>query len=441
MVTRPYDLIVRKRRGGALRPDEIEALISGFVDGSIPDYQMAAFLMATYFRGMSTEETAALTMAMVRSGEVLDLGPLAGRAVDKHSSGGVGDKTSLVLVPLVASAGVPVAKLSGRGLGHTGGTLDKLEAIPGFRTALSGAELVAQVERIGCAIAAQSATLVPADAKLYALRDVTATVDSVPLIASSIMSKKIAAGAAAILLDVKCGRGAFMKTEAEARALAETMVGIGRSVGRRTIAVLTAMDHPLGKAVGNALEVREAIDALAGRGPADLEALCLALGGWMLMLGGRAKTADDGAETLRSRLRDGSALATFSAMVAAQGGDAAVVRDPARLLQAPVQAAVPAPASGTVTGIDGEAVGLAAMRLGAGRAHKGDPVDPAVGIVLDRTVGDRVRAGERLATVHARTPEAAALAVVEIAAACTIGPGQPQAAPVISGVIQGRDIG
>jgi pyrimidine-nucleoside phosphorylase len=433
---RPYDLILKKRRGEALGAEEIETLVRGFTDGSVPDYQMAAFLMATYFRGMTAEETAALTMAMVRSGDVLDLGPLAARAVDKHSSGGVGDKTSLVLVPLVASAGVPVAKLSGRGLGHTGGTLDKLEAIPGFRTELSTAELVARVQRVGCAIAAQSARLVPADARLYALRDVTATVDSVPLIASSIMSKKIAAGAAGIVLDVKCGHGAFMKTPAEARALAETMVAIGRLAGRRTVAVLTAMDAPLGRAVGNALEVREAIDALSGRGPADLEALCLTLGGWMLALGGRAKTAEEGRQTLHDRLRSGAALETFAAMVASQDGDAAVARDPGRLPQAPVRVPVPAPRPGVVAGIDAEAVGLAVMRLGAGRARKGDAVDAAVGVVLERTVGDQVRGGEPLATVHARSRAAADAAAAEVAAAYAIGTKQPPAPRLVLDVVQ-----
>ena len=433
---RPVDLIARKRAGGPLAADEIAGLVSGFVDGSVPDYQMAAFLMAVCLRGMSPEETASLTAAMVRSGNVLDLGPLATRAVDKHSSGGVGDKTSLVLVPLVASAGVPVVKLSGRGLGHTGGTLDKLEAIPGFRTALGTADLLAQVQRIGCAIAAQSGDLVPADAKLYALRDVTATVDSVPLIASSIMSKKIASGAAAILLDVKCGRAAFMKTEAEARALAQAMVAIGRGAGRRTIAVLTAMDAPLGRAIGNALEVREAIETLAGRGPDDLAALCQALGGWMLVLGGRAATAEEGAEILRRCLHNGEGLAAFGAMVTAQGGDAAIVREPDRLPRAPVQVPVPSAAPGTVVGIDGQAIGLAAMNLGAGRARKGDAVDPAVGIVLDRVVGDQVRAGDRLAVVHARTRAAADAAAAEVAAAYTVGPENPPAPRVVLQVIQ-----
>lgn len=433
---RPYDLILKKRQGETLQADEIEWLVRGFTDGTVPDYQMAAFLMATCFRGMTAEETAALTLAMVRSGDVLDLGALAPRAVDKHSSGGVGDKTSLVLVPLVASAGVPVAKLSGRGLGHTGGTLDKLEAISGFRTELSASELVAQVQRIGCAIAAQSARLVPADAKLYALRDVTATVDSIPLIASSIMAKKIAAGAAGIVLDVKCGRGAFMKTPAEARALAEAMVAIGRLAGRRTVAVVTAMDAPLGRAVGNALEVREAIETLAGRGPADLEALCLALGGWMLVLGGRAPSAEAGRDALHRRLQDGEARATFAAMVAAQGGDPAVVHEPARLPAAPVLAPVPAPRAGVIRGVDAQAIGLAVMRLGAGRAHKGDAVDPAVGVVLERVVGDRVGVGDVLATVHARTPAAAAAGVAEVQHAYTMGAEIPRVPPIVLDVIQ-----
>ncbi len=432
---RPYDIIVKKRDGHALSAPEIEGFVLGFVSGAVPDYQMAAWLMAVYFRGMTSEETAALTMAMVRSGGTLDLGPLAARAVDKHSSGGVGDKTSLVVVPLVASAGVLVPKLSGRGLGHTGGTLDKLESIPGFTTALSEAELIAQVGRVGCAIAGQSERLVPADAKLYALRDVTATVDSVPLIASSIMSKKIAAGSGAILLDVKCGRGAFMKTEAAARVLAQAMVEIGRRAQRRTVAVLSAMDQPLGRAVGNALEVREAIDTLQGRGPADFETLCLALGGRMLVLGGKVGSAEEGTEDLRRRLRNGEAMAKFEDMVRAQGGDPAAVREPNGLPRAPVQAPVPAPASGGVTGIDGQAIGLAAMRLGAGRAKKGDPVDPAVGIVLQRKAGDEVRRGDHLAVVHARTDEAAAGAVDEVVAAYMIGEVAPAPSPLILGVV------
>lgn len=433
---RPDDLIKRKRDGAELSADEIAWLVDGFVGGTVPDYQMAAFLMATYFRGMTPAETAALTMAMVRSGQTLDLGALAGRAVDKHSSGGVGDKTSLVLVPLVASAGVPVPKLSGRGLGHTGGTLDKLEAIPWFRTGLSQADFVAQVDRIGCAIASQSPTLVPADAKLYALRDVTATVDSVPLIASSIMSKKLASGAGAILLDVKCGRGAFMKTEADARTLAEAMVEIGRSVGRRVVAVITAMDHPLGRAVGNALEVVEAIATLRGQGPSDLESLCLTLGGWMLVLGGRAVTPEEGRAELERRLYNRSGLAKLAEMILAQGGDASVIEHLDRLPQAPYRLTVPAPRNGTIAEIDATAVGYAAMLLGAGRAKMGDAIDPAVGVVIDRPVGATARAGESLATVHAATEEAGGAAVRRVAAAITIGDASPPVKPLIRGVVR-----
>ncbi len=432
----PSELILKKRDGRALTDDEVEALVAGFVAGGIPDYQMTAFLMAVYFRGMTAVETAALTMAMVRSGETLDLGSLAARAVDKHSSGGVGDKTSLVLVPLVASAGVPVPKLSGRGLGHTGGTLDKLESIPGFRTDLSQAEFIAQVQRIGCAIASQSASLVPADARIYALRDVTATVDSLPLIAASIMSKKLAAGAGAILLDVKCGTGAFMRTAADARRLAEAMVGIGRDMGRRTVAVISGMDHPLGQAVGNALEVGEAIATLRGEGPSELETLCLALGGWMMMLGRQAASPEEGTAALRRRLRSGEALEKFAEMVRAQGGDDGVIDHPERLPQAPVRRPVPAQASGAVAAIDATAVGLAAMRLGAGRAKKGDPIDPAVGVVIERSVGAAVLAGDRLATVHAGTEEAARAAARDVSAAVTIRETAPPAPPVILDVVE-----
>lgn len=434
-MARAAEIILKTREGRPLDAAEIDSMVDGFVRGEVPDYQVAAWLMAICFRGMTPEETAALTMSMVRSGGTIDLGALAPRAVDKHSTGGVGDKTSLVVVPLAAAAGVPVPKLSGRGLGHTGGTLDKLESIPGFRTALTEEEFVSQVSRVGCAIAGQSARLVPADAKLYALRDVTATVDSVPLIASSIMSKKIAAGSRAILLDVKCGRAAFMQTETDARMLAEAMVEIGRRVDRRTVAVLSAMDEPLGYAVGNALEVREAIETLRGQGPRDLEVLALTLGGWMLDLGGKARSAEEGARVLGEVLRGGKGLTKFEEMVRAQGGDPAVVRDPDRLPRAPVRADVLAPGSGVVTRIDGRAVGLAAMRLGAGRARKGDPVDAAVGIVLRRKVGDPVRAGEPLAVVHARTGPAAAQAVRDVACAYRIGEGAPDAAPLILGAI------
>jgi pyrimidine-nucleoside phosphorylase len=434
-VIRTPELIQKKRDGGALAAEEIEGLVAGFTRGEIPDYQVAAFLMAVYFQGLDTGETAALTQAMVRSGQTLDLGRLAGRAVDKHSSGGVGDKTSLVLVPLAASAGVPVPKLSGRGLGHTGGTLDKLEAIPGFRTGLDQAEFVAQVERIGCAIAGQSATFVPADAKLYALRDVTGTVESLPLIAASIMSKKLAAGAGAILLDVKCGRGAFMKTEDSARALARTMVEIGRTAGRRTAAVISGMESPLGRAVGNAVEVAEAIRTLHGSGPADLEGLCLDLGGWMLVLGGLAVTPEEGRAHVARRLRAGDGASKLAEMIRAQGGDDTVVTDLLRLPGAPVQVPVPAPATGFVAAIDATAIGVAVMRLGAGRVKKGDAVDPAVGIVIERAVGEAVRVGEPLAVAHARDRQAGGAAAVEIAAAFSITEAPPSVPPLIRAVV------
>src|SRR6516225_981156 len=364
-----HELIQKKRNGGELTDDEIRRLIAGST-GEIAEAQMAAFLMAVHFRGMSDAETAALTMAMVESGETLDLRPIRGPTVDKHSTGGVGDKTSLVLVPLVASAGVRVAKLSGRTLGHTGGTLDKLESIPGFRVELSPAELIDQVNRVGCAIASQSARLVPADKRLYAMRNATATVDSMPLIASSVMSKKIASGSAAIVLDVKAGTGAFMKTVEGARMLAAAMVEIGRSAGRRTTAVVSAMDEPLGRAVGGALEVDEAIRTLRGEGPADLRELCLALGAQMVILAGLAPDAASGRALLTGCLERGEGWRTFRGMVAAQGGDPGVVDQPERLPRARVRRPVPSVADGTVLAVDAEALGEAAMILGGGRAPR-----------------------------------------------------------------------
>ncbi len=432
---RAYDLIQRKRDGGALSAAEMDWLLSRYVSGEIPDYQMSAFLMAVFFRGMTPQETAEFTLGMVRSGAQLDLSRIRGVKVDKHSTGGVGDKTSLVLIPLVAAAGAPVAKLSGRGLGHTGGTIDKLESIPGFRTALSSEEFIAQVNRIGCAIAGQTADLVPADKKIYALRDVTATVDSVPLIAASVMSKKIAGGSDAIVLDVKTGRGAFMKTVAAARELARTMVAIGSQVGRRAVAVISDMEQPLGWAVGNALEVREAVETLQGGGPGDLRELCLVLGSQMLVLAGLVKAAEDGRVALEGVLSGGAALQKLRAMVTAQGGDPAAIDDPSRLPAAAVVTPVPAASDGVVSAIDAEAIGLAAMALGAGRARKDDAVDPAVGIVLRKKVGDPLQRGDVLAEVHGREREQAEEAVRRLTAAYRVTATPPAPRPLIYEVV------
>jgi len=428
---RVIDLIRRKRNGGELAPEEIGWLIRGYVREEISDAQMAAFLMAVYFWGMSVRETAALTMAIVESGETLDLGAIRGRTVDKHSTGGVGDKTSIVLVPLVASAGLRVAKLSGRALGHTGGTLDKLEAIPGLRTELSPSDLIAQVNQIGCAIVSQSARLVPADKRLYALRDRTATVDSIPLIASSVMSKKIAGGSSAIVLDVKTGSGAFMKTRSEARALAGAMVGVGREAGRRTVGVITRMDQPLGHAVGNALEVDETVRTLRGEGPQDLQELCLTLGAQMMMLGGLAQDPASGRTVLEERLARGDALRKLAEMIAAQGGDASVIEDPGRLPRSPVQRPVTAQADGVVTAVDAEELGNAAIMLGAGRIRAGDRIDPGAGMVIHRKIGDRVRPGDPLVVLH--TAEAGRLddAVPRVQAAYRIGRDGPEPRPLV----------
>jgi pyrimidine-nucleoside phosphorylase len=432
---RASELIAKKRHGGQLDGDEIRWLIARFAHREIGDAQMAAFLMAVYFRGMSDAETAALTMAMVESGETLDLRGVRGRTVDKHSTGGVGDKTSLVLVPLVASAGVRVAKLSGRGLGHTGGTLDKLESIPGLRVQLSPTEMIDQVNRVGCAIASQSARLVPADKQLYELRDATATVDCVPLIASSVMSKKIASGSEAIVLDVKAGSGAFMKTPEAARALAAAMVGIGRAAGRRTTAIISAMDEPLGYAVGNALEVEEAIRTLRDNGPADLRELCLALGAQMVMLAGLAADVPSARELLTDCLTRGAGWRAFKAMVAAQGADPGVVDDPARLPRASVQRAALSETEGTVLAVNTEALGAAAMFLGAGRARAADRIDPAAGLVLMRKVGDRVRRGEPLAVLHARDAAGAEEALVRVRAAYRVGAGTVAKRPLIQEIV------
>ncbi|GGF87400.1 pyrimidine-nucleoside phosphorylase [Paenibacillus abyssi] len=399
---RAVDLIYKKRNGSELSASELNYLVQGYCQGEIPDYQMAAWTMAVFFKGLSAAETADLTMAMANSGDQVDLGKIQGIKVDKHSTGGVGDKTTLILAPLVAAAGVPVAKMSGRGLGHTGGTIDKLEAIPGFQIELTQENFTRQVNEIGVAVIGQSGNITPADKKLYALRDVTATVDSIPLIASSVMSKKIAAGADAIVLDVKMGSGAFMKTLDEAEALAQAMVEIGTNVGRRTAAVISDMNQPLGYAIGNALEVNEAILTLQGKGPHDLTELCLTLGAHMVVLGGLRASESEARGLLEQKLRDGSALRKFQQFITAQGGNAKVAEHPELLPKADVLIEVNASAPGTVTAIDAEQLGLAAMQLGAGRATKDAVIDYSVGIVLSKKVGDRVEAGESLAVVHAR---------------------------------------
>ncbi|MED4229327.1 pyrimidine-nucleoside phosphorylase [Neobacillus cucumis] len=397
---RMVDVIEKKRDGFELTREEIQFLINGFTNGDIPDYQMSAFSMAVFFRGMTKEERVYLTEAMVQSGDQIDLSGIEGIKVDKHSTGGVGDTTTLVLAPLVASVGVPVAKMSGRGLGHTGGTIDKLESIKGFHVEISNEEFTQLVNQNKVAVIGQSGNLTPADKKLYALRDVTATVDSIPLIASSIMSKKIAAGADAIVLDVKTGSGAFMKNLDDAKELAQTMVEIGKGVGRKTKAIISDMSQPLGFAVGNALEVKEAIDTLKGQGPEDLHELCLTLGAHMVVLAEKAADFNQARAMLEEAIQSGEALQTFKTFLAAQGGDASVIDDPAKLPTASYIIEVPAKTSGYVAEITAETVGTAAMMLGAGRATKESVIDLAVGVVLHKKVGDYVEAGESLVTIH-----------------------------------------
>jgi pyrimidine-nucleoside phosphorylase len=432
---RAYDLIYKKRMGETLTGEEIGFLIDGYTGGSIPDYQMAAWAMAVCLQGMTARETAELTMAMTQSGEVIDLSGIAGVKVDKHSTGGVGDKVSLVLAPLVAACGAPVAKMSGRGLGHTGGTLDKMEAIPGMRVELSRQEFMDQVNRIGLAIVGQSGNLVPADKMLYALRDVTATVDSIPLIASSIMSKKIAGGADAIVLDVKTGSGAFMKSLDDSFRLAEAMVEIGREVGREVAAFVSDMDQPLGWAVGNALEVAEAIQTLRGFGPADLEAVVLALGAQMLRLSGVATDAASGKKMLLKALRSGAGLAKLIEMVEAQGGDPSYIRQPVKLPRAARVVPVLAPAAGWIEGMDALGVGVAAMLLGAGRETKESVIDQGVGVVLKMKVGDRVAAGEPLAELHLTDDRRLAEVQERILSAYRIGAEPTKPHPLLYGVV------
>jgi pyrimidine-nucleoside phosphorylase len=425
---RPAELIRRKRDGEELSSEELAELVLGYARDEVPDYQLAAFLMAVYFRGLSLRETFALTDAMVRSGETIELGRELGRkVVDKHSTGGVGDKATLAVGPVVAACGVPFGKMSGRGLEHTGGTLDKLESIPGYRVELGHEEFVSQVREHGLAVIGQTADIVPADKKLYALRDVTATVDNVSLIAASIMSKKIAGGADAIVLDVKVGDGAFMKSLDAARELAEVMIELGRRADRETVCELTDMDQPLGRAVGNALEVREALETLRGGGPPDLEELVVVSAAHLLALSDLGIGLEEGRARAAQALRDGSAAAAYERWIRAQGGDP----DPAALPQAAVVRPVPAPHDGVVRRVGAVAVGMAALHLGAGRTRKDDRIDHAVGVVCLAKRGDAVGAGEPLAEVHARDDASAGEAAAAVAAAYELGEEPPPFVPIV----------
>ncbi|HKB15261.1 MAG TPA: thymidine phosphorylase [Planctomycetota bacterium] len=434
---RPQDLIRIKRDGGALNAEQIRAFVRGVTSGEIPDYQTSALLMAVFLRGMNRDETVALTRAMLESGSRADLSSIPGLKVDKHSTGGVGDKTSIPLAALVAACGVPVPMISGRGLGHTGGTLDKLESIKGFRTSLSIPEFVDTVRKVGACLIGQTADLAPADKKLYALRDVTATVECTPLIASSILSKKAAEGIDALVMDVKTGSGSFLKGLERCRDLARTIVEVGTGLGLRVVAFLTDMDQPLGRAVGNALEIEESIECLRGKGPSDLETLVVEMAAEMLVLAGAAKLIDPARERIRFAIRDGTGLKKLREIVVAQGGNGKVVEEPSRLPQADRTTPFPSTSGGFVTAMDAEAVGLAAMALGAGRRRVEDRIDPAAGIVLRKKLGDRVEKGEPLLEFrHAEdTPLEEARAFVS--RAYRFGSAPPPARPIVLGRILG----
>ncbi|KRK68349.1 pyrimidine-nucleoside phosphorylase [Lentilactobacillus buchneri DSM 20057] len=395
------DVIHTKRAGKQLTDEQIQFFVDGVVSGDIPDYQISALLMAIFFQGMTSEEQAKLTMTMMKSGDHLDLSQIPGVKVDKHSTGGVGDKTSIPLAAVVAALGIPVPMISGRGLGHTGGTLDKLEAIPGYQVEISEDDFIAQLKKDQLAIIGATGNIAPADKKIYALRDVTDTVDSIPLIASSIMSKKIASGADALVIDVKTGAGAFMKTLDDSRALAKALVEIGKGVGMQCMALITDMNQPLGDAVGNALEIQESIDLLKGNGPADLEKLIVVIGGYMAVMGGQAETTEEGQQKCTAVIHNGQALERLRAMIADQGGDPAVIDDPEHVLpQAQFKIDLPAPSSGVVSKIVADEIGIASMLLGGGRQKADDQLDYAVGIMLHKKIGDQVKAGESLLTIY-----------------------------------------
>ena len=432
---RVYDLIQKKKNGEVLTPAELEFLVRGYTDGTIPDYQMSAFAMAVYFQSMTPAETAALTDAMARSGDTVDLSCFGDLSVDKHSTGGVGDKTTLIVAPLAASLGCKVAKMSGRGLGNTGGTVDKLESIPGYKTTLTGEEFLSQVTDIGVAVIGQSGNLAPADKKLYALRDVTATVDSIPLIASSIMSKKLAAGSHSIVLDVKFGSGAFMKTEEDAAALARAMVDIGTECGRNVTAVLTNMDIPLGCGIGNALEVAEAMQVLRGEGPDDLRRVSLVLAAHMVSLS-LGITVDEAMVRVEDALDNGRAWNTFCRWITAQGGDPLVCEDPSRMKQSSLIREVRAPRSGYIIHMNTEKIGEAAVVLGAGRVRKEDDIDPAAGLRILKKTGDLVHEGDALAILHTEREDAFEDGAVRYLEAIEFGESAPEEMPLISRVIR-----
>lgn len=432
---RMYDLIMKKRNGGVLNEDEIKFMISGYTEGSIPDYQMSAMMMAIYFQGMNEEETLYLTRAMEYSGETLDLSAIHGIKVDKHSTGGVGDKTSLALTPMVAACGIPVAKMSGRGLGHTGGTIDKLESFPGFTTGISTETFIRNVNDIGIAIMGQTADLAPADKKLYALRDVTATVDNMSLIASSIMSKKLASGADAIVLDVKTGSGAFMKKEEDAFALAKEMTTLGNNAGRKTYAVISDMDQPLGFAVGNALEVREAIETLQGNGPDDFVELCMTLGSYMLIAGGKASDVEEAKGYLKKVIEDGSALQKLGQFVRAQGGDDRAVFEPELLPKASIVEDILSDREGYISHIECDEIGVCSLILGGGRETKESEIDLSVGLVLRGKVGDFVKKGESIAVIHGNDRDKIAQAKERFLKAYSFSKSPVEKKPFIKGVI------
>jgi pyrimidine-nucleoside phosphorylase len=431
-----YDLILKKRNGEELNKDEINFFVENYTKGNIPDYQVSALLMAIYFNGMNKKETSELTMAMVSSGDVIDLSPIEGIKVDKHSTGGVGDTTTLVLGPMVAALGIPVAKMSGRGLGHTGGTIDKLESFPNFSVDISNEQFVENVNGIKLAVVGQTGELAPADKKLYALRDVTATVDNISLIASSIMSKKIAAGADAIVLDVKVGDGAFMKTSDEAFQLARAMVEIGNNVGRKTIAVISDMDQPLGFAVGNILEVIEAVDTLKGHGPKDLLELCLSIGSNMVVLAQKASNKEEARKLLENTISSGSAIQKLKEFIAAQGGDTSFIDDVDKFPKAKYILPVIADSEGVVEKIKAEEIGLIAMELGAGRATKESTIDLAVGVVLSKKRGEKVNKGDIIAYVHGNHEGKALNAVKEIKQSYIISPSFDDDIPLVYGIVE-----